>query len=130
PELTNTIPPATTGPGPSIEPPLAGTPLTVSYFCTVSTSQTIAPLSLLYARRWPSSPPDRTMPGMAVTAADWAGLHPGLSPQPGCGALQTISPFAGLIAKSPPPARGFRRSAPPPSPLGCAPGDPAGAASG
>src|ERR1700692_3301711 len=29
PELRNSIPPATTGPAPSIEPPLAGTPFTV-----------------------------------------------------------------------------------------------------
>jgi hypothetical protein len=29
------------------------------------------------------------MPGIAVTAADCAGLQPGASPQPGCGVCQT-----------------------------------------
>src|SRR4029450_2823965 len=89
PEFTNTMPPTTIGPGPSSDPPLPCTALTVVYGCAVSTSQTIAPLLLSYARRCPSIPPENTMPGIAVTAADCAGLHPGLSPHPGCGVVHT-----------------------------------------
>src|SRR3984957_5019337 len=63
---------------------------------------------------------------MAVTAADCAGLHPGTSPQPGCGVRQTSSPVSSLRAHSPPPALlsmsrvtlGLRTR-------GCAPGVPA-----
>ena len=39
----------------------------------------------LVASQMPSSPPEKTTPGIAVTAADWAGLHPAMPRQPGCG---------------------------------------------
>src|SRR5579863_4210749 len=78
PELTNTMPPATTGPAPSIEPPLAGTPFTVEYVCAVvSKSQSISPSSVLNARRCPSSDGEKTTPGIKVNAADCPGLQPG-----------------------------------------------------
>src|SRR5580704_2755677 len=67
-------------------------------------SQTIFPSAVEYARKCPSSPPENTSPGIAVTAADCAGLHPGTSPQPGCGVRQTSSPVSSLRAQSPPPA--------------------------
>src|SRR5580704_2631633 len=67
-------------------------------------SQTIFPSAVEYARKCPSSPPENTSPGIAVTAADCAGLHPGRSPQPGCGVRQTSSPVSSLRADSPPPA--------------------------
>src|SRR4029453_4547505 len=43
PELTNTIPPPTIGPAPSIEPPRAATPLTVVKVLAVSKSQSKCP---------------------------------------------------------------------------------------
>src|SRR5213594_626269 len=96
PELTNNIPPTTTAPGPFNEPPVALTPLTVWYSRTVSKSHTILPSSEEYARRWPSSEPEKTTPGIAVTACDCAGLHPGfaLAAQTIGGENQTFSPFA------------------------------------
>ena len=36
----------------------------------------MAPLPLAYARKCPSIPPEKTMPGIAVTAADCAGCIP------------------------------------------------------
>ena len=43
PEFTNSIPPATTGPGPLIDAPFAGTPSTVSKSRFVSYSQSSDP---------------------------------------------------------------------------------------
>src|SRR5262249_7850388 len=43
PELVKSMPPTTTGPGPSIAPPLPGTPLTVVYSRAVSMSQMMRP---------------------------------------------------------------------------------------
>src|SRR5207247_2489663 len=53
-----------------INPARARTPVTVSNSRAVSASQTIAPLAASYARIWPSTDPEKTTPGMAVTAAD------------------------------------------------------------
>src|SRR3979409_1124631 len=75
PECPYTAPPTTTAPDPSSDPPAAATPLTVSCLPSVSASQMIRPSFALYARRWPSSPPESTTPGIAVVAADCAGLH-------------------------------------------------------
>ena len=66
------MPLTTAGPAASIEPPRAGLPLTVGNSCTVSTSQMTAPVLVAYARRWPSTDPEKTTPGIAVTAADSA----------------------------------------------------------
>src|ERR1700722_13146671 len=66
--------------------------------------QAILPLSDKKARKCPSSPPENTSPGIALTAADCAGLHPGTSPQKGCGVRQTSSPVSSLRAQSPTPA--------------------------
>jgi hypothetical protein len=35
----------------------------------------IAPSFVEYARMWPSTDPEKATPGIALTAADWAGLH-------------------------------------------------------
>src|SRR4051812_16800498 len=71
------MPPATTGPGPSIEPPSALTPLTVVKSRFVSNVQRIVPSALAYARMAPSAEPENTTPGIEVSAADWAELQPG-----------------------------------------------------
>src|SRR5712671_1310400 len=104
PELTNTIPPATAGPGPSIDAPLAGTPLTVGNSRFVSNCHTISPFATEYIRSEPSTEPDNTAPGMAVIAADWAALQPRPVPQVGGGgcATQTRSPVARATACRPP----------------------------
>src|ERR1039458_673529 len=54
---------------------------------------------------WPSTPPENTTPGIAVTAADCAGLQPGLT-QPGCGVCQAIPPVSIFSAVRPPPTFG------------------------
>src|SRR6266576_4190531 len=53
PELTNSVPPTMTAPGPSSAPPCAFTPFAVL--------KSLAE----YARKCPSSPPEKTTPGMA-----------------------------------------------------------------
>src|SRR5690242_1651393 len=102
------MPPATTGPAPSIEPPLAGTPFTVEYvWPAVSKSQIISPSSVLNARRWPSSDGENTTPGIRVSAADWPGLHPGRGGSQGwLGANQAFEPSSRCRAVSPPPFAG------------------------
>src|ERR1035438_1235755 len=61
-----------------------------------------------YARRWPSSAPENTTPGIAVTAADCAGLQPLiLQPLPGDGVSHTFSPVAIFNANIPPPTSGL-----------------------
>src|SRR5438105_3202203 len=99
----NSIPPATTGPGPSIDPPWPGTPLTVLYSRSLSKSQMIFPSEVEYARMWPSTEPENATPGIAVTAADWAGEHRGREPHLGGGELQTCLPSASRSANIPPP---------------------------
>ena len=49
PELTNTMPPATTAPGPIIEAPLAGTPLTVVNSRLLSNCHSTSPVDVEYA---------------------------------------------------------------------------------
>src|SRR6516164_1150339 len=100
------MPPAIAGPGPSREPPRAATPLTVSYERTVSKSHRIFPSPEPYARRCPSSDPENATPGMALTAADCAGLQRGLDPQSAGGVYQTRSPLSRRSANIPPPCFG------------------------
>ncbi len=57
-------------------PPFALTPFTVSNSRAVSTSHRIAPSFVEYARSRPPRSPENTTPGISVTAADCAGLHP------------------------------------------------------
>src|SRR4030095_2948869 len=68
PELTYTIPPATTAPGPIIESRLAGTPLTVWKSRLLSNSHNTSPVAVEYARNEPSLDPENTAPAIAVTA--------------------------------------------------------------
>jgi len=77
------MPPATTGPGPIIDAPRAGTPLTVVNSRFVSNSQRIAPSAVEYTRKAPSFEPEKTAPGITVTAADCAALQPRPVPQTG-----------------------------------------------
>src|SRR5579862_8384497 len=56
---------------------------------------------------WPSTDPENTTPGMAVTAADCAGLQGMRSPQPAGGVYQTFLPLSRLNAKMPPPFLGL-----------------------
>src|SRR5690348_7127539 len=100
------MPLITIGPGPSIAPPLAFTPFTVVKSRTVSNSQSTLPSSVEYARRSPPSVPEKTAPGMEVSAADCAGLHPGRVPHSDGGANQILLPFETLRAVRPPPAVG------------------------
>ena len=77
------MPSATTGPGPIIEAPRPGTPLTVVNSRFVSNSQRIAPSVVEYTRNAPSFDPEKTAPGITVTAADCAALQPRPVPQTG-----------------------------------------------
>src|SRR5688500_14765275 len=99
------MPPETIGPGPSRPPPFALTPLTVGNSWLELNCQMIDPSAAEYARSPPSSEPDRTAPGMAVTAAPCEARQVGLavSHNRGCGpTLQAISPVARLSARIPP----------------------------
>src|SRR5580765_4587838 len=99
-------PPAIAGPGPSKDPPRAGTSLTVLYGPTLSKSQITFPSAVEYARRCPSTDPENTTPGMELTAADCAGLQRLRSPQPAGGVYQARSPLSSLNANIPPPCLG------------------------
>ncbi len=57
-------------------------------------------------RRWPSLDPEKTTPGITVTAADCAGLHGRRSPHPGGGALHSSLPSVRRSPYNPPPAFG------------------------
>src|SRR5688572_5062486 len=98
------MPPATTGPGPIIEAPRAPTPLTVVNSRFVSNSQRIAPSAVEYTRNAPSFDPEKTAPGITVTAADCAALQPRPLPQTGFwgGANQARWPVASATAWRPP----------------------------
>src|ERR1044071_3929206 len=98
------MPPATTGPAPSSEPPVPGTPLVVVYGFAVSTSHSRLPSVVENARRWPSIAPENTTPGIAVTAAGCAGLQPGRGGAHGVpGATQAFDPSSTSSAVRPPP---------------------------
>ena len=56
----------------------------------------------------PSTDPENATPGIALIAADCAGLHRGRFPQPGGGVVQTIRPSSRRSANMPPPAFGIR----------------------
>src|SRR5436853_258736 len=79
-----------------MEPPLALMPFTVWNSRAVSKSQTTLPSSAEYPRRWPSIEAENTTPGIAVTAADCAGLQPdgAFGAQTIGGAYQTLVPNA------------------------------------
>src|SRR5713101_8795666 len=96
------MPPATVGPALLIEPPLAFTPLMVGKSRAVSYSHRTLPSCAAYARRRPSIVPEKTTPGIAVTAAGWDGLQALRSPQGGFGALQIAWPSLRPIAAMPP----------------------------
>src|SRR5215470_17481828 len=97
------------GPATSIEPPRAGLPLTVMNSRAVSTSHMTAPVAVEYARRCPSTEPENTTPGIAVTAADCAGEQLIRSAAQGDGfALQTILPVFRSMPCRPPPFFGSR----------------------
>src|SRR5947209_1926759 len=80
PELTNSMPPEIAGPGPIIDAPRAVTPLTVTKSRFESNSHRIAPSLVEYARSAPSLLPEKTAPGIAVSAADCAPLQPRPAP--------------------------------------------------
>src|SRR5579871_873056 len=93
------------GPAASIEPPCAGWPFTVGNSRAVSVSQRILPVLDEYARKCPSREPEKTAPGIAVTAADCAGeqsVRAASQPVEGA-ALHTILPLCRSMACSPPP---------------------------
>src|SRR5688572_5544481 len=99
------MPPATIGPGPSMPPPFALTPLTVGNSWFVLNCQMIFPSVDEYARMPPSSEPESTAPGIAVTAAPCDARQVGrvASQSLVCGGtLQTISPVARRRALMPP----------------------------
>jgi hypothetical protein len=75
PELKNTIPPATAGPGPIIDAPRAGTALTVGFVVGVVLPQ-YGPVFCRKARSTPSLAPENTAPGITVIAADCAPSQP------------------------------------------------------
>src|SRR5579871_337077 len=97
------------GPAASIEPPCAGWPFTVGNSRAVSVSQRILPVLDEYARRCPSTEPEKTAPGIAVTAADCAGEQSVLSAAHARGfAVHTGFPVLRSSACSPPPFFGSR----------------------
>src|SRR5580693_3736461 len=100
------MPSTMTGPGPSIDAPLAATPFTVSNSRLVSASHKIAPLNVEYARNVPSFDPENTTPGMTLIAAACAALQRGPAVHlGGCGgAYQARSPLCRLTACNPPGA--------------------------
>src|SRR5258707_8336714 len=102
------MPPATAGPGPSIDAPLPGTPFSVWNSRFVSYAQTIEPSLVEYARSAPSTDPEKTIPEMTVMAADCAALQPRPAPHVGGGAgvCHARSPSARVTACKPP---GFGR---------------------
>src|SRR5215510_12348270 len=98
------MPLATTGPGPIIDAPLAGTPLIVSNSRFESNCHNTLPSAVEYARRAPSLEPEKITPGTTVNAADCATLHPRSVPHAaeGGGAYHARSPVARFTACRPP----------------------------
>src|SRR5687767_8857194 len=84
--------------------PFAGTPLTVVKSLFVSNSHKTAPFAVENARRAPSFEPEKTTPGMAVTAADCAALQPRPVPHSGAdgGVNHARCPVASRTACIPP----------------------------
>src|SRR5262245_5799112 len=92
-------------PLPSRPPPLAFTPLTVGNSLLVSKVQRIEPSFVEYARMPPSSEPEKTAPGITVTAAPCDARQVGRfwSHSRSCGSLlQARAPVARLMARMPP----------------------------
>src|SRR5262245_3558441 len=102
------MPPATTAPGPMIEPPLAFTLLIVSKEGLVSKVHRTEPSFVEDARIPPSAAPEKTTPGMTVGAAAWAAVHPGPALQIGgtASANHARCPVLILMACSPPARAG------------------------
>src|SRR5262249_4680318 len=100
------------GPAASIEPPFAGTWFTVSKSLTVLKSHRILPSTVEYARRWPSTDPEKTTPGITDAGADCAPVQPRpvVHSSLGAGASHTRSPVASFTACSPPASLGADRT--------------------
>src|SRR5690348_7307208 len=102
------LPPATTGAGPLIDPPFARTPLSVGNSRFVSNCQTTEPSVVECARSTPSFDGEKTRPGIAVTAENSAPLQARLGRPHGSGsaggASHTRDPCARSIACRPPGA--------------------------
>src|SRR5262245_54604837 len=109
------MPPETMAPGPSRPPPLAFTPLTVGNSLFVSKVQRIDPSFGEYAAMPPLSDPERTAPGMTVTAAPCEARQVGRfgSQRRSCGStLHASAPVARLIARMPPGLGDIRSDTP------------------
>src|SRR5260370_2404413 len=98
-----TRPSAIAGPAASSDPPFAGTLFTVSYSRTVLKSQRMLPSFVEYARRWPSTEPDNTAPGITDADADCAPVQPRplLHSSFRAGVCQISSPGARVRAHGP-----------------------------
>src|SRR5687767_9068065 len=98
------MPPATAGPGPPIDAPVAGTPFTAVNARFVSKDQITSPVAVEYARRAPSNDPENTTPGITVSAADCAALQPRPAAQAtgGGAAVHSGAPVATFTACRPP----------------------------
>src|SRR3954469_516969 len=96
------------GPAASIDPPFPGTLFTVSYSRAVLKSQMMLPSVVEYARRWPSTDPEKTTPGMTDAGADCAPVQPRpvLQSSFGDGVCQICSPVASFSANRPPASLG------------------------
>jgi hypothetical protein len=116
PEPTNTMPLATVGPGAPIEPPWAAIPFTVVNSQSVLYSQSERPSLVENARTTPSMPPEKTTPGIVVSAAvsppSWSGAC-----DTGRGVNHFLLPVFSCTAVTPPlpnPKYAFFSSAAPP----------------
>src|SRR5262245_35345756 len=96
------------GPAASIDPPFAGTLFTVLKSFAVLKSQMMLPSAVEYARRWPSTDPENTTPGITDAGADCAPVQPRPPAHSslGAGACQTFSPVASFTATRPPASAG------------------------
>src|SRR4026209_36502 len=101
------MPSTTAAPPLLIDPPFAGTLLTVVNSRAVSYSQSTEPSRVEYARSRPSIAPENTTPGIPVTAAFCDGLHGFLFAHPAPGTLQRTRPVRRSTAFIPPLAPGL-----------------------
>ena len=69
------MPPAMTGPGPFNDPPLPGTPFTVSKSRAVLNSHSTCPSVVEWARSMPVVVPANNAPGMTLIAAECASIQ-------------------------------------------------------